>query len=80
MSLTATTVFKLTVGLLVSKGRDMAVEKLKDGDVTDQIFRDLIVHKIDDVKSKLDGSSRKDLPGNSRKGNGKKGVIFTIRC
>ena len=69
MSLTATTVFKLTVGLLVSKGRDMAVEKLKDGDVTDQIFRDLIVHKIDDVKSKLDGSSRKDLLGNSRKGS-----------
>ena len=58
MSSIVTAVFKLTVGLLVNKDRDMAVEKLKDGDVTDQIFRDLIVDKTDDVKSKLDGLSR----------------------
>ena len=61
MSSIATAVFKLTVGLLVNKSRDKAAEKLKDGDVTDQIFRDLIVREIDDVKSKLDGLSRKDL-------------------
>ena len=53
--------FKATIGLLVNKGRDKAAEKLKDGDVTDQKFRALIVREIDDVKSKLDGLSRKDL-------------------
>ncbi|XP_068686996.1 uncharacterized protein [Montipora foliosa] len=61
MSSIATAVFKLTVGMLVNKGRDKAAEKLKDGDVTDQLFRDLIVREIDDIKSKLDGLTRKDL-------------------
>ena len=61
MSSIATAVFKLTVGLLVDKGRDKAAEKLKDGDVTDQKFRGLIVREIVDIKSKLDGLSRKDL-------------------
>jgi len=61
MSSIATAVFKVTIGWLVSKGRDKAAEKLKDGDVTDQKFRALIVREIDDIKSKLDGLSRKDL-------------------
>ena len=61
MSSIATAVFKVTVGLLVNKGRDKAAERLKDGDVTDQKFRGLIVREIDDIKSKLDGLSRKDL-------------------
>ena len=61
MSSIVTAVFKVTIGLLVNKGRDKAVEKLKDGDVTDQKFRCLIVREIDDIKSKLDGLSRKDL-------------------
>ena len=61
MSSIATAVFKLTVGMLVNKGRDKAAEKLKDGDVTDQIFGDLIVREIDDIRSKLDGLARKDL-------------------
>ena len=61
MSSIATAVFKLTIGLLVDKGRGKAAEKLKDGDVTDQKFRGLIVREIDDIKSKLDGLSRKDL-------------------
>ena len=56
-----TAVFKATIGLLVNKGRDKAAEKLKDGDVTDQKFRALIVREIDDIKSKLDGLARKDL-------------------
>ncbi|XP_078378085.1 uncharacterized protein LOC144661259 [Oculina patagonica] len=46
---------------LVNKGRDKAAEKLKDGDVTDQKFRGLIVREIDDIKKKLEGLSRKDL-------------------
>ena len=61
MSSIATAVFKATIGLLVNKGRDKAAEKLKEGDVTDQKFRGLIVREIDDIKSKLDGLSRKDL-------------------
>ena len=61
MSSIVTAVFKATVGLLVNKGRDKAAEKLKDGDVTDQKFRGLIVREIDDIKSQLKGLSRKDL-------------------
>jgi len=61
MSSIAIAVFKVTIGLLVNKGRDKAAEKLKDGDVTDQQFRRLIVREIDDMKSKLDRLSRKDL-------------------
>ena len=56
-----TAVFNATVGLLVEKGRDAAAEKLKQGDITDQKLRDVIVREIHDVKSKLDGLARKDL-------------------
>ena len=61
MSSIITAVFKATVGLLVNKGRDKAAEKLRDGDVLDQSLRRLIVREIDNIKSKLDGLSRKDL-------------------
>ena len=61
MSSIITAVFKATIGLLVNKGRDKAAEKWKDGDVTDQKFRGLIVREIDDIKSLLKGLSRKDL-------------------
>lgn len=61
MSSIAVAVFKSTIGLLINKGRNKAADKLKDGDVTNQKFRALIVREIDDVKSKLDGLSRKDL-------------------
>ena len=61
MSSIAIGVFKLTIGLLVNKGRDKAAGKLKDGDVTDEKFRGLIVHEIDNIQSKLDGLSKKDL-------------------
>ncbi len=61
MSSIVTAVFRATIGLLVNKGRDKAAEKLRDGDVTDQKFRGLIVREIDDIKSKLDRLSRKDL-------------------
>ena len=54
-------VFKSTIGLLASKGRDKVAEILKDGDVTDQKFHSLIVKEIEDIKSKLDALSRKDL-------------------
>ena len=61
MSSIVTAVFKATIGLLVNKGRDKVAEILKDGDVTDQKFHALIVREIDDIKSKLDALSRKDL-------------------
>ena len=61
MSAIITAVFKATIGCLVDKGRDEAAKKLKDGDVTDQQFRGIIVREIDDMKSKLDGLPRKDL-------------------
>ena len=61
MSSIVTAVCRLTIGLLVNKGRDKAAEKLKDGDITDQKFRGLIIREIDDIKSKLDGLSKKDL-------------------
>ena len=61
MSSIITAVFKATIGLLVNKGLDKAAEKLKDGDVTDQKFRGLIVREIDDIKSQLKGLARKDL-------------------
>ena len=61
MSSIVTAVFKATIGLLVNKGRDVAAEKLKEGDVTDKKVRDLIIREVEDIKSKLDGLSRKDL-------------------
>ncbi|XP_067025518.1 uncharacterized protein [Acropora muricata] len=54
-------ILKATVGLLVNKGRNVAAEKLKEGDVTNEQLRNLIVHELDDIKSKLDGIARKDL-------------------
>ena len=61
MSCIITAVFKATIGWFVDKGRYEAAKKLKDGDVTDQQFRGIIIREIDDMKSKLDGLSRKDL-------------------
>ena len=61
MSAIITSVFKFTIGLAATKARDVLAEKLKEGDVADQKFRDLIVSDIKDIKSKLDALSRKDL-------------------
>ena len=61
MSSFIASILKATVGLLVNKGRNVAAEKLKDGDVTNEQLRNLIVSELDDIKSKLDGIARKDL-------------------
>ena len=61
MSSLVTTVFNSSIGWLVNKGREVTAEKLKQGDVTDQKIRDLIVGEVEDIKSKLDGLSRRDL-------------------
>ena len=54
-------VFKATIGALVNKARGLAAEKLKEGDVADEKFRQFIVLEMDDIRSKLDGISGKDL-------------------
>ena len=61
MSSIALAVFKATIGLVVNKARDKVAEKLGDGDIMNQEFRELIVRETYDIKSKLDGLSRKDL-------------------
>ena len=61
MSSFVAAILKATVGLLVNKGRNVADEKLKEGDVTNEQLRNLIVRELDDIKSKLDGIASKDL-------------------
>ena len=61
MASIVTKILSSTVGLLVNKARDSAAAKLKDGDVTDARIRELVVRELNDVKTKLDGLSRKDL-------------------
>ena len=39
----------------------MAAYKLKDGDITDEKIREIVVRELSDIKSKLDGLSRRDL-------------------
>ena len=61
MSEVITGLLKVTFGLISNKLRDYGAEKLQDGDLADQKFRGLIVRELDDIKSKLDAISRKDL-------------------
>ena len=61
MSAIITAVFKATVGVVVNKGRNVMADKLKEGDVADQKVRDMIIGDMEDVKSKLNALSRKDL-------------------
>ncbi|XP_015770444.1 PREDICTED: uncharacterized protein LOC107348872 isoform X4 [Acropora digitifera] len=70
-------ILKATVGLLVNKGRNVAAEKLKDGDVTNEQLRDLIVSELDDIKSKLDGIARKDLLASI--GSFKEGLVYLYK-
>ena len=53
--------FKATMGLLVNKAGDSAARELKDGDVMYKNPREPIQQEINDIKSKLDVLSRKDL-------------------
>ena len=61
MSEIVTSLLKAVAGFLVDKARDRAAEKLKEGDVTANKIRELIQREINDIKSKLDALSRKDL-------------------
>ena len=61
MSAILSAVFKATIGLIVDKGRDVAAERMKEGDVADQKFRSLIVRDLKEIHYKLDALSQKDL-------------------
>lgn len=61
MSAIITAVFKATIGVVVNKGRNAMADKLKEGDVADQKVRDMIIGDMEDIKSKLNALSRKDL-------------------
>ena len=61
MSSIVTSILSSTVGLLWNKARDTTAKKLKDGDITDAKIREIVVRELNDVKTKIDGLSRKDL-------------------
>lgn len=61
MSSIITGILSSTVGLLWNKARDSTAAKLQGGDVTDAKIRDLVVREMNDIKTKLDALSRKDL-------------------
>ena len=61
MSAIVNGVLNSTIGLLCSKLRDYTAERLNDGDVNEEKCRQIVVRELDDIKSKLDGLSRKDL-------------------
>ena len=56
-----TGILSSTVGLLWNKARDASANKLKDGDITDERIREIVVRELNDVKTKIDGLARKDL-------------------
>ena len=61
MSAIVSGVLNSTIGLLCSKLRDYTAKRLNEGDANDEKCRQIIVRELDDIKSKLDGLSRKDL-------------------
>ena len=61
MSEVITGVVKFAFGFISNKLRTYGAEKLEDGGLTDQKLRGLIVREFDEIKSKLDAISRKDL-------------------
>ena len=54
-------VLKFTVGLLSKKVCSYSASRLKNGGITDQTFRDLIVSELDDMKSKLKDHALREL-------------------
>ena len=61
MTSIVTSILSSTLGLLWNKARDATAKNLKDGDVTDDKIREIVVRELNDIKTKLDGLSRKDL-------------------
>ena len=61
MTCIITGIVSSTIGLLWNKVRDSTAAKLQDGDVTDAKIREIVVRDLNDIKTKLEGLSRKDL-------------------
>ena len=61
MSVIVSSIVNSTIGLLCCKLRDYTVQKLEGGDIDDSQCRQIIVRQLDDIKTKLDDLSRKDL-------------------
>jgi hypothetical protein len=61
MSSIVTGILSSTVGLLWNNAQDAIAKRLKDGDITDAKLREIVVRELNDVKTKIDGLSRKDL-------------------
>ena len=61
MTSIVTSILSSTVGILWNKARDVTAQKLKDGDITEEKIREIVVRELNDIKSKLDALSRKDL-------------------
>ena len=62
MSAIISAVFKATIGLIVDKGRDVAAQRLKEGDVADQKFRSLIVRDLKEIHYKSVSYTHLTLP------------------
>ncbi|PFX21634.1 hypothetical protein AWC38_SpisGene13872 [Stylophora pistillata] len=60
-SIVFSSVFEIVLGLLGDNIRGKMAEKLRDGDVFDEEFRDLVITENNEIKSMLKGLSRKDL-------------------
>ena len=52
---------RLTFRLLLCKIRDAGAEKLKDGDVSDERFRDFIIRELAAIREKLEGLCKSDM-------------------
>ena len=61
MSAIVSGIVNSTISLLCNKLRDYTAQRLDEGDINDSKLRQIIVREIDDIKTKLDGLSRKDL-------------------
>ena len=61
MSAIVSGIVNSTIGLLCNKLRDYTAQRLNEGDINDSELRQIIVRDLDDIKTKLDGLSRKDL-------------------
>ena len=50
-----------TIGLVCNEIRDYIAHRLNDGDINDSELRQIVVRELDEIKTKLDGLSRKYL-------------------
>ena len=61
MSVLLEKIVNLTIGVVCDKIRDYTAQRLNEGDFTGIELREIVVRELDEIKTKLDGLSRKDL-------------------